>query len=354
MITQLELKNFRCFRELILNELKPITIFTGGNGVGKSTILEGLFLLFDRNNCDVFRKINAFRGLTHMYPLPSNQWEHLFWKKQMDNPLSIDMIWNERKETLSIEKSESFSYNGFINLPGDVRSQIPTTSLPKSYPIKVTYSTSDANEMYHLVLTDTYIQQHSSAPLSTETRTIHYISSRTVPNIAELMTYLKDNGLVERLVSCLKFIDTRIKDVYLGVDAGAFDVRVNMGSFSGVSVNNLGDGINKLFYIVLILLTSPKSIVLIDEIENGFHHSRLFDIWNVLAELTDESGSQIFLTTHSYECLENAAKLQANNPELFSKLFQLIRLEWQDDQIVPHKYGVDSFSFALANNWEVR
>ena len=52
-----------------------------------------------------------------------------------------------------------------------------------------------------------------------------------------------------------------------------------MGSYAGVSVNNLGDGINKLFNIVLVLLACPKSVVLIDEIENGLHHSRLFDVW---------------------------------------------------------------------------
>ena len=326
MITQLELKNFRCFRELRMDELRPITIITGCNGVGKSTILESLFLIIDRNNGEVFRKLNMFRGLSHLYPLSSNQWEHLFWEKQVNNPLSINLIWNERQETLLIEKNESFSFSNVINLA--IEKKISNSHWSKNYPLKVTYTTPEISELYHLVLDDTFIQQHPAKPLEKETRAVHYVSSKTMPNIAEMMTYLEDNRLLDKLVSCLKLIDFRIEDVYLGFDAGMYDVRVNMGAYSGVSVNNLGDGICKLFQLVLILLASPRSILLIDEIENGFHHSRMKDIWKLLAELSDENGSQIFATTHSYECLENVARLQHEIPELFSKMFQLIRLEW--------------------------
>jgi len=45
MLTKLELKNFRVFKEKTDFELKPLTIFIGENGTGKSTILYALCFL---------------------------------------------------------------------------------------------------------------------------------------------------------------------------------------------------------------------------------------------------------------------------------------------------------------------
>ena len=45
MITNFEINNFRGIRHLTLEELKPITLISGKNNVGKSTILEALFYL---------------------------------------------------------------------------------------------------------------------------------------------------------------------------------------------------------------------------------------------------------------------------------------------------------------------
>lgn len=45
MITGLELENFKCFEKLQI-DLKSVNIFTGVNGVGKSTVIQALLLLF--------------------------------------------------------------------------------------------------------------------------------------------------------------------------------------------------------------------------------------------------------------------------------------------------------------------
>ena len=44
MITGLELKNFKCFGEMHI-DLKNVNVFTGVNGVGKSTVMQALLLL---------------------------------------------------------------------------------------------------------------------------------------------------------------------------------------------------------------------------------------------------------------------------------------------------------------------
>lgn len=46
-LTAIELKNFRCYKNLIRFPVKPLTIFTGQNSVGKSTLFKALSLVGD-------------------------------------------------------------------------------------------------------------------------------------------------------------------------------------------------------------------------------------------------------------------------------------------------------------------
>lgn len=47
---------------------------------------------------------------------------------------------------------------------------------------------------------------------------------------------------------------------------------------------------------------------MIDEIENGIHHEALIDTWLAVDEASCRSSTQVFGTTHSYECLQSASK----------------------------------------------
>ena len=50
MITEAVIKNFKCFKQLTLPDLGRITIVGGKNNVGKTALLESLFLFFDRTS----------------------------------------------------------------------------------------------------------------------------------------------------------------------------------------------------------------------------------------------------------------------------------------------------------------
>ena len=69
MIQNIQFENFRGFRKMTLSDLRPVTLISGKNNVGKSSILEGIFLFFDHISPDSFMKISQFRGGT--FPLHS-------------------------------------------------------------------------------------------------------------------------------------------------------------------------------------------------------------------------------------------------------------------------------------------
>ena len=67
-----------------------------------------------------------------------------------------------------------------------------------------------------------------------------------------------------------------------------------------LSASSVSDGV-MLFLAFLAISYAPRSwnVVLIEEPENGVHHTRLKEIVGTLKHLSDDKGVQVILTTHS-------------------------------------------------------
>jgi hypothetical protein len=72
-----------------------------------------------------------------------------------------------------------------------------------------------------------------------------------------------------------------------------------------LSLRSLGDGIQRLFQIMLAMVASPGGLVLIDEFENGLHWSVQGQAWELLFRLSEELGVQVVATSHSWDCVES-------------------------------------------------
>ena len=66
----------------------------------------------------------------------------------------------------------------------------------------------------------------------------------------------------------------------------------------------LGDGITRLLSFILSVFSNQGGVVLIDEIENGFHYTKQNLIWEILYDLAVDLNVQIIANTHSKEMVE--------------------------------------------------
>jgi AAA15 family ATPase/GTPase len=57
---------------------------------------------------------------------------------------------------------------------------------------------------------------------------------------------------------------------------------------------------------LLALNQAKGGIVAIDEIDTGIHYSSMQDVWRAMKRMADLTGTQVFATTHSRECLSAA------------------------------------------------
>jgi AAA15 family ATPase/GTPase len=349
MITKLTLKNFRGFQDFDLDGVRQVTLIAGANNVGKSTILESIFLFMDRNSSDVFLKLNTFRGVKEFNNSPKMVWEPLFFDMNSTKTISVSLLIDDKLQTVTVNRDETFSISSIAaTVMTDV--QLPTAN---NYPLKFTFESGKKNDISHFLPTQGGIALIQQKPVTTKSPPAQYLGSKIPQNASVLSEWFGNielNGKKEECIKVLKMLDPRINDLSVIVIGGLSGVYADIGLPSRLSINMLGDGMNKLMQIALVMLSNPGSVVLIDEIENGFHYSFFPKLWEQIGKLAEETKCQVIITTHSYECISGATMLATKSPNLF----RYVRLDRSNGIVAAKLFENDSFEYAIKNEMEVR
>jgi AAA15 family ATPase/GTPase len=357
MITKVEINNFRCFNNFLINEIAPITLIAGLNNVGKSSLLESIFLFYYRNISTVFFQLNLMRQIQ---PILSSKWlwKQFFLNMNMENDIIISIFEDNKRQNLvlSADKMVNFSaYTDIQNLEflGSKVKLIDTN--PLNYVLQLKYNNSENNEIFHYILFNNALVRHPSAPTNIQEKFVQFISPKTSISqneLAEFVGKLDVDGNKDKIVKILRLIEPRILDLSLIPMDGINSIFIDIGLPSKLPLSYLGDGIVKIAQIALIMLANPGSLVLIDEIEEGFHFKFYPKLWEIIGILALQTNNQVFATTHSYECIKMAKVLYTN--EDFKGLFRYIRLDRINGVVKPVIFSDDNFEYAIENDIEVR
>lgn len=355
MINRVEFENFRGLKHMQLGELSPITLLTGRNNAGKSSILEGIFLFMDHAASESFGKLNVIRGMMNSVN-PSSQWEPVFYNMDMTKPMKIHMVLDGKPCDLRYERDDSY-------VPADSKGAIQnsfsqfSSGSRSTFTLKYQYKESDYSEDGFFSINDNgvYKTVNTSLPNNQirflpDTRFVNPLTREDL-FVAEWLGRLELMGAKEKIISILKLIEPDITDITTISNQGQIQLYIKLGG-QLLPVRLAGDGLNRLLYFLLILLVNQNMILLIDEIDAGFHYSVLEQFWGLLASAAKQSNCQIIATTHSYECIQGAlCGIKAQNME---QDFCLYRVEKTREGNRALRYDADLTRFAVDANVEVR
>lgn len=85
------LKNFRCFQNFTLEPLERVNLIAGKNNVGKTSLLEAIFIFLNPTNPESLFQINLIRGIAK-----SGRFENIeeirgfFFDQELFTLLSVD------------------------------------------------------------------------------------------------------------------------------------------------------------------------------------------------------------------------------------------------------------------------
>ena len=118
-----------------------------------------------------------------------------------------------------------------------------------------------------------------------------------------------------------------------------------------VPLKSLGDGAVRLFGIALALADSRNGFLLVDEVENGIHHSVQHDFWRMVLRAAQDNNVQVIATTHGWDCVRGFAQAAT---EMEDAEGVLVRLEREDDRIRVVEYPEEKLMTAARHGIEVR
>ena len=117
-----------------------------------------------------------------------------------------------------------------------------------------------------------------------------------------------------------------------------------------IPLKRLGDGAQRLLGIAVALANCRNGILLIDEVENGIHHSIQPEFWHMIFSAAKESNVQVVAATHSWDCIASFATAANETPEVGT----LIRLERFGDDLDAIHYSEEDLETAARQRIEVR
>ncbi len=351
MIESLAVKNFRCFETLELHGLKRINIIVGRNSSGKTALLESIFIAAG-GSPEIALRLRALRGLGQLLQMAVDRtsyeslWRDLFSDFDQTRTISVSLVGppaSTRSVTIGYGDQES------LTLP------FGKQPLDSPFIVPIVFEWRDhKGDLYKAEVKVT--KDGLSITGAGETLPVFFFSSgfAVLSNPAENATRfseLSTEGREGTVVEALRQQFPYIRDLSIQISSGVPVLHATVEHFRvKVPVGVLSGGINKLLSILLAVADKPQSVVLVDEIENGFYYDVMPAIWSTLLNSSIERNTQIFASTHSQECLNAALSCISSNEDEFC----LIRTESQDGHCVAKIFSGRQLESAIEQHIDVR
>ena len=344
MYSSLTIRRFRCFQELTISGLRRVNLITGVNNAGKTSLLEAIVLLIGGFNPILPLRVNTLRGMEALVTNPEEQWGWLFHNHDVSQDIEISATDSEGGEdTLRLHLGSAQEYELItkgqrelpIELSGTLHSlpqgaEMPSTGLGVELP--------DLILDFHEHRGRTVVSRASLAgeghirfdqTKQTGFRPGAFLATRirTAAEDADRLSRLKRQKRDAQVVTALQAVEPKVQDLTILVMGGRSVIHAEVQGLGLIPIPMLGEGLGRLLSLTLAVLTTPGGLILVDEIENGVHHSALGAVWAGLATAAMESGTQLVATTHSEECLCAAHNAFLARKEYDLSVIQLFRVE---------------------------
>lgn len=361
MLSEIDVRHFRLFSQLKIDDLARVNLIVGLNNSGKSTLLEAIFLLMSQNNPSALLELLSLRGetvyLNDRNQKPSGrgfQSSHVFWGHQLtpNNRIDISGVNLDRKQLriyLEPRQVSLFESHPFESGVADL--DTATANLVIDYGEHQRYTLPVDGDG---ILLERYIRTPRTGRSGQDTPvnlvTTEYLDYEQIARLWDQITLTdKEMKVVEALqilepkVQRISFTSQRTSNSGILVKIQDETVPVPLGS--------LGDGMRRILALIASLVNSENGILLVDEIDAGLHYSILEDVWRLIFDTAERLNLQVFATTHSGDCVKAFSKVSQHYEE---KAGRLLRMEQHGNKQKAVDYQADELAIALLEEIEVR
>ena len=332
--SSIEVRNFKRFKDIEIENLGQFNLIVGDNNIGKTSLLESFLFT---NDIDKFIERLAFSFIER---------DNIFPDKEKDSD----------SENLYFKIKPEFITN-FFNTNSDQKI-ISYKLFHKRYFWEYNFiydkeARTDKNSI------NLYGKVHEKV------ENLNYRNSLTIPFIPfgkgysrELSKIYDENirpnrKLEAELIESLRLFIPKIQRIYVNQDGG-IEIRDD-GFDEDKPLNQYGEGVNKLFKILLSLTIHKGDKLLIDEIDAGIHFSKFKQFWRIILKVAKQNHTQIFATTHNEECIKyfNEVLNEKEFTNHYQDVSRVIQMKLVNDLTI-RSFEFKSFNMAFEDDIEIR
>ena len=363
--------SFKGLKDVTLEDMGNFNVILGKNDVGKTSVLEALFLVTGFTNLSLPVRVHNHRNFVVQSVDDFFNFFH-----RLDADTSIELI--AKSKTLGEQRklliSAPYSTATRSVAPqkvkhttlasetqnGDTSISVKqlSTGFPKARSLHYEGTLRDSSNGFRKFVGE--IEIHSTneiltTPVSKEDLELVIPARIIMPGIgydvsavAELIVNKQDDVLLD----LLRAINPEIQKIAVSGNTAYLD----LGLERLVPLNMFGGGTVRTASILSHCILGQTRILLIDELENGFHHTAMCILLKSLLTLADRENVQIVTTSHSIETLRTLQNiLQDEEFESHRASTVCYTLEMDlDGNVRPYRYNYSEFDHCIENEIEIR
>jgi len=326
------IESYKVFKNFKLEKLNRINIFAGFNNTGKTTLLEAIYLLTKQNNISAFFEIIKLKNKLDTL-------NTAYLNEYFDNDIKIQGIFNGIQTNINMQKFEALD----IDKKDDYLSSYKLVSVidgDKLENIAHTFEYNPLQRYYDKI--EILCQSIFKSP--------YFYNRNEIVNTHYKNVQVKEFNLIIEFIA--EYIDSNIEDIELTEknDIKRFLVDSKIFPEKSVDITSYGEGLQRIFEIALSFAYCKNGVLLIDELETAIHYSLLVDFTRFIQELAIKFNVQVFITSHSKECIGAFVENGVHNEDI--NFYTMIRED--NNQIQTITYDGESLLNELEQDLEVR
>ena len=331
MLEKLNVKGFRKYNDFTVFDLANVNIVLGDNNVGKTSFLEAVYVWCCGCNAGSFVNIPLSRGRYGFIQQPFwvmeellsavNDAQNVPMKMSFEGQFDGEQVCFEHaiwpSDLLGVYNS-SYQYNNQNSL---LSSELTVNSNQMNSNQTKLIAKWQITQGEQSVITDITIP--ANLIVSKFYRPVKFIdlwSHTIILDNQQIYSALKREQKLQKFTDELKkvFPDILGFDMIPYPDGSTAPVSVIMSGDKVLPLYACGDGVQRWFYILGIMILYKNSIICIDEIDTGLHYKAQAEFSVNLVDYALKNGVQLFVTTHNIEFVD--AFLDAVNDKRNDKM----------------------------------
>ena len=337
MYSSIRIQGYRGLESFQIQGLGRVNLLVGANNCGKTSILECIELLRSPGTPRVLSNIARRRGEwgysseeDPTAPLGTRSdgldVSHIFANRELGGRIRIesdrsgDILGASWNNTVTV-----YTEGPTVRNYDEWSAEVPEGAEDERLVLHVEWS--DPDHHYKATLTDEGLLFRPRLPIrgrNGSSNTVQFVrtSGMTAADVFRAFSKFVLTPKERAITKALRIVEPAIERIApVADDRGRFDRNAPGGVVlklrevvDRVPIGSLGDGMWRMLGLALSLANSEGGVLLVDEIDTGFHFSVMEEMWRMINEQAGMLAVQVFATTHSRDCYESLAAIAKSEP----------------------------------------